>query len=100
MYSQQYSGYGYAGSYSGYQNFQQQDSDNWAGASKSRFNRFRVNILPAELEGIKVLWSLIGACDTGNQGLFYLVQRTLINIYTNLAPELSAQRQDINDSFI
>jgi hypothetical protein len=40
------------------------------------------------LEGIKILWSLLGAHDETNQYLFTMVQRTLINIYSNLSVAL------------
>jgi hypothetical protein len=56
--------------------------------TKPKFNRFRVNIMPAELEGIKILWSLLGAHDETNVYLFTMVQRTLINIYSNLSVAL------------
>lgn len=75
---------------SGYYPSQQQDNDNSSSSSKSRFNRFRVNILPQDLEGIKILWSLLEACDTNNSSLFYMIQRTLINIYSNLSATLDS----------
>ena len=57
-------------------------------------------MLPEQLEGIKILWSVLGVCDTGNSGLFVMVQKTLINIYSNLSSELTSQAQSISDSFV
>lgn len=73
-----------------------QNTDNNSG-SRAKFNRFRVNIMPEELEGIKILWSLLAAHDQSNQFLFHMVQRTLINIYSNLSITLSSQKEQIGD---
>jgi len=78
--------------------YQQDNSE--AHQAKSRFNRFRVNILPQDLEGIHILWTLLATCDTGNSSLFFMVQRTLINIYSNFSEELAPQKQFIDESFI
>jgi hypothetical protein len=67
---------------------------------KSRFNRFRVNIMPQDLEGINVLWSMMETVDTSNYNLFFSVQRTLINIYSNLSSLLVDRRSQINDCFM
>ena len=69
--SSQYAGYqsGSGGQYY----YNQQDNDSATNGSKARFNRFKVNILPQNLEGIKILWSLLEACDTSNSNLFNLV---------------------------
>ena len=56
--------------------------------------------MPSELEGIKILWGLLGAHDQSNQYLFMMVQRTLINIYSNLSVELDDRRTIIYDQFI
>lgn len=53
--------------------------------------------MPEELEGIKILWSLLAAHDQSNQYLFHMVQRTLINIYSNLSITLSSQKEEIGD---
>jgi len=68
--------------------------------TKPKFNRFRVNIMPAELEGIKILWSLLGAHDETNVYLFTMVQRTLINIYSNLSVALESKKLEISDQFV
>ena len=49
-----------------------QDSENNSG-NKPKFNRFRINIMPEKLEGIRILWSLLGAHDQSNQYLFHMV---------------------------
>jgi len=69
--SSQYAGYqsGSGGQYY----YNQQDNDSTTNGSKARFNRFKVNILPQNLEGIKILWSLLEACDTSNSNLFSMV---------------------------
>ena len=56
--------------------------------------------MPEELEGIKILWSLLGAHDKSNQYLFNMVQRSLINIYSNLSITLRSKKEDIGDQFI
>jgi hypothetical protein len=56
--------------------------------------------LPQELEGIRVLWRLLEACDTTAAGFFRIVREALINIYSNLSPTLDSQRESINDSFV
>jgi hypothetical protein len=43
---------------------------------------------------------LLEACDTNNASLFYMIQRTLTNIYCNLSATLDAERQFISDSFV
>lgn len=91
-------GYGSTGYYQ--PSYQQDTTEAPSSSIRSGFNRFRVNILPQDLEGINILWSLLEACDTGNSNLFYMVQRTLINIYSNLSTTLDSERQFINDSFI
>ena len=74
--------------------------DSEANQGKSRVNRFRVNILPQDLEGVNILWTLLATCDTANTSLFFMVQRTLINIYSNFSNELAPQKQLIDDNFI
>ena len=83
-----------------YNNNGYQDSDNASSSYKSKFNRFRVNISPQDLEGIDLLWSLLSVCDSNNINLFYQVQRTLINTYTNLSGKLAEQLHQIQDSFL
>lgn len=43
---------------------------------------------------------MMEAVDTSNYNLFLMVQRTLINIYSNLSSLLIDKRNQINDCFI
>lgn len=100
-----YSGYqagyqGYQGGYTGLYNSNSYANNYSEAGTKPKFNRFRVNIMPAQLEGIKILWSLLGAHDETNQYLFTMVQRTLINIYSNLSIRLASKVLDISDEFV
>jgi hypothetical protein len=63
-------------------------------------NKFSVNILPKDLEGINILWTLIATCDTTNTSLYFMAQRTLNNIYSNISENLMSQKQVIDESFI
>jgi hypothetical protein len=76
------------------------NEDEASSQSRAKYTRFRVNVLPQDLEGIRILWTVLGHCEASNSGLFQMVQRTLINIYTNLSPSLAAQAEFISDSFI
>lgn len=67
---------------------------------RNKANRFRVNILPQQLEGINLLWQMMEANDAGNLLLFENVRSTLENIYTNLSSRLSKHEDAINSSFI
>jgi len=42
----------------------------------------------------------MASCDTTNTSLFFMVQRTLINIYSNFSENLLPQKQLIEDSFV
>ena len=56
--------------------------------------------MPHELEGVNILWSVLESCDSTNVNLLIMVQRTIINIYSNLSRELGEKRSEIYDRFV
>ena len=91
-------GTGYSGA--GAQNSNPYSADNDSSQSRSRYARFRVSVNPCDLEGVGLLWTVLANSDSGNATLLLMVQRTLVNIYTNLTPDLARHAQAINDSFV
>jgi len=57
-------------------------------------------VLPRELEGIEVFWSMLECCDLGNLQLLGMLQKTLINIYTNLSHQVKPFISDVYSNFI
>ena len=63
--------------------------------NRLKFNKFSIKVLPHDLEGINILWKLLIICETTEKDntVFTMVQRALINTYTNIYPDLENQKQ-------
>ena len=82
-------------------NYSYQYNNNKYNENKNKFNRFRVHVIPRSLIGIDILWQMMKAVDAGtNYGLFVMVQKTLINIYSNLSSMISDQTDIVYDDFV
>lgn len=84
----------------GYNTNNNYQNNNGGQGNRAKANRFRVNILPQELEGINILWQMMEANDTSNLPLFHSVRGTLVNIYTNLSSRLSHHKEEIYAGFV
>ena len=53
---------------------------------KKLAKRYRIKVLPQNIEGISTLWRMLRTCTSDGDTMLKLLQDTLINVYTNLDP--------------